>query len=102
MGMEKNQDSRLIMGQYRLGRLLGCGTFAKVYKAHKVATGEVMAVKVLDKDAMHRSGMAEKVKTEVDVMRRVRHPNVVYLHEVMATRFVMEYASGGELFARLS
>jgi 5'-AMP-activated protein kinase catalytic alpha subunit len=42
------------------------------------------------------------VKTEVDVMRRVRHPNVVYLHEVMATRFVMEYASGGELFARLS
>jgi len=104
--MEKNQDSQLIMGRYRLGRLLGCGTFAKVYKAHKVATGEAVAVKVLDKDAVHRSGMAEKVKTEVDVMRRVRHPNVVRLHEVMATRsriyFVMEYASGGELFARLS
>ncbi|XP_066309698.1 CBL-interacting protein kinase 30-like [Miscanthus floridulus] len=106
MAMEKNQDSRLIMGRYRLGRLLGCGTFAKVYKAHKVATGEVVAVKVMDKDAVHRSGMAEKVKTEVDVMRRVRHPNVVRLHEVMATRsriyFVMEYASGGDLFARLS
>uniref|UniRef100_A0ACD5W0F6 Uncharacterized protein n=1 Tax=Avena sativa TaxID=4498 RepID=A0ACD5W0F6_AVESA len=48
----------------------------------------------------------EQVKREVDVMRRVRHPNVVRLHEVMATRsriyFVMEYASGGELFARLA
>ncbi|AQL00326.1 Putative CBL-interacting protein kinase family protein [Zea mays] len=106
MAMKKNQDSQLVMGRYRLGQLLGSGNFAKVYKAHKVATGEAVAVKVLDKDAVHRSGMAEKVKTEVDVMRRVRHPNVVRLHEMMATRskiyFVMEYASGGELFARLA
>ncbi|RLN21763.1 hypothetical protein C2845_PM07G23670 [Panicum miliaceum] len=39
-------------------------------------------------------------------MRRVHHPNVVRLHEVMATRsriyFVMEYAAGGELFDRLA
>ncbi|CAO2182836.1 unnamed protein product [Urochloa humidicola] len=100
------QDSPLIMGRYRLGRLLGRGNFAKVYKAHKVATGEAVAIKVFNKDAVRRSGMSEKVKTEVDVMRRVRHPNVVRLHEVMATRsriyFVMEYAAGGELFARLA
>ncbi|KAJ1285489.1 hypothetical protein BS78_03G282900 [Paspalum vaginatum] len=106
MAMEKIQDSQLIMGRYRLGRLLGCGNFAKVYKAHNVGTGEVVAIKVLNKDAVRRSGMAEKVKTEVDVMRCVHHPNVVRLHEVMATRsriyFVMEYASGGELFTRLA
>ncbi|CAO2171526.1 unnamed protein product [Urochloa humidicola] len=101
-----NQDPQLIMGRYRLGRLLGRGNFAKVYKAHKVSTGEVVAIKVFNKDAVRRSGMSEKVKTEVDVMRRVHHPNVVRLHEVMATRsriyFVMEYAAGGELFARLA
>ncbi|KAK8453695.1 hypothetical protein SEVIR_5G329100v4 [Setaria viridis] len=106
MAMEKNQDTQLIMGRYRLGRLLGRGNFAKVYKAHKVATGEVVAIKVFNKDAVRQSGMSEKVKTEVDVMRRVHHPNVVRLHEVMATRsriyFVMEYAAGGELLARLA
>jgi len=106
MAMEKNQDTQLIMGRYRLGRLLGCGNFAKVYKAHNVATGEAVAIKVFNKDAVRQSGMAGKVKTEVDVMRRVHHPNVVRLHEVMATRsriyFVMEYAAGGELFARLA
>ncbi|KAF8766269.1 hypothetical protein HU200_007783 [Digitaria exilis] len=94
------------MGRYRLGRLLGRGNFAKVHKAHKVSTGEVVAIKVFDKDAVRRSGMADKLKTEVDVMRRVHHPNVIRLHEVMATRsrvyFVMEYAAGGELFARLA
>jgi len=106
MAMEKNQDSNVIMGRYRLGRLLGRGSFAKVYKAHNISTGEVVAIKVFDKEAVRRSGTVEQVKREVDVMRRLRHPNVVRLHEVMATRssifFLMEYASGGELFARLA
>ncbi|VAH64121.1 unnamed protein product [Triticum turgidum subsp. durum] len=106
MAMEKNQDSKVIMGRYKLGRLLGRGTFAKVYKAHNISTGEVVAIKVFDKQAVRRSGTVDQVRREVDVMRRVHHPNVVRLHEVMATRsriyFVMEYASGGELFARLA
>ncbi|KAL6845533.1 hypothetical protein ACP4OV_025028 [Aristida adscensionis] len=104
--MEKNRDSQVIMGRYRLGRLLGRGNFAKVYKARKVDSGEAMAIKVFDKDAVRRSGTVAQVKREVDVMRRVHHPHVVRLHEVMATRsriyFAMEYASGGELFARLA
>ncbi|XP_048568150.1 CBL-interacting protein kinase 30-like isoform X1 [Triticum urartu] len=106
MAMEKNQDSKVIMGRYKLGRLLGRGTFAKVYKAHNISTGEVVAIKVFDKEAVRRSGTVDQVRREVDVMRRLHHPNVVRLHEVMATRsriyFVMEYASGGELFARLA
>uniref|UniRef100_J3L499 non-specific serine/threonine protein kinase n=1 Tax=Oryza brachyantha TaxID=4533 RepID=J3L499_ORYBR len=80
-----NQDSQVIMGRYRLGPLLGRGTFAKVFKAHKVHTGEAVAIKVFDKEAVQRSGTGE---------------------QVMATRsriyFAMEYASGGELFTRLS
>jgi 5'-AMP-activated protein kinase catalytic alpha subunit len=104
--MEKNKDPQVIMGRYRLGRLLGRGSFAKVYKAHNVSTGEAVAIKVFDKEGVRRSGTMEQVKREVDVMRRIRHPNVVRLHEVMATRsriyFVMEYASGGELFAHLA
>jgi 5'-AMP-activated protein kinase catalytic alpha subunit len=104
--MEKNQDSQVIMGRYRLGSLLGRGSFAKVYKARNISTGEAVAIKVFDKETVRRSGTMEQVKREVEVMRRVRHPNVVRLHEVMATRskiyFVMEYASGGELLARLA
>ncbi|VAH64122.1 unnamed protein product [Triticum turgidum subsp. durum] len=94
MAMEKNQDSKVIMGRYKLGRLLGRGTFAKVYKAHNISTGEVVAIKVFDKQAVRRSGTVDQVRREVDVMRRVHHPNVVRLHEVMATRsriyFVMD------------
>nr|KYP72975.1 CBL-interacting serine/threonine-protein kinase 11 [Cajanus cajan] len=39
-------------------------------------------------------------------MSRLRHPNIVKLHEVLATKtkiyFVLEFAKGGELFARIA
>ena len=44
------------------------------------------------------------IKREIAVLRWVRHPHIVQLYEVMATKlriyFVMEYVRGGELFAR--
>ncbi|CAN4118267.1 unnamed protein product [Withania somnifera] len=39
-------------------------------------------------------------------MRRLRHPHIVRLHEVLATKtkiyYVMEFAKGGELFAKVN
>ncbi|KAK4388959.1 CBL-interacting serine/threonine-protein kinase [Sesamum angolense] len=49
--------------------------------------------------------MMEQILREISVMRLVRHPNIVELKEVMATKskifFVMEYVRGGELFAKV-
>jgi serine/threonine protein kinase len=96
----------LLMGKYELGRILGHGTFAKVYHARHVETGESVAIKVLDKEKAVRSGLVSHIKREIAVLRRVRHPNIVHLFEVMATKtkiyFVMELVCGGELFSRVS
>ncbi|KAF2306528.1 hypothetical protein GH714_019104 [Hevea brasiliensis] len=50
--------------------------------------------------------MMEQIKREISVMRLVRHPNIVELYEVMATKtkiyFVMEYIKGGELFNKVA
>ncbi|WOL08635.1 hypothetical protein Cni_G17388 [Canna indica] len=93
-------------GRYELGRVLGHGTFSKVYLARDLRSGENVAMKVVAKDKVLRAGMAEQVKREIAVMRLVRHPNIVELHEVMATRsrifFAMEFVRGGELFARIA
>ncbi|KAK3161998.1 hypothetical protein QOZ80_1BG0084020 [Eleusine coracana subsp. coracana] len=105
---KKDKDAHQVImgGRYRLGRLLGRGNFAKVYKAHRTSTGEAVAIKVFDKEAARRSGTAGLVTREAGAMRRARHPHVVRLHEVMATRsrvyFAMEYAGGGELLERLA
>uniref|UniRef100_A0A0C9RSV7 non-specific serine/threonine protein kinase n=1 Tax=Wollemia nobilis TaxID=56998 RepID=A0A0C9RSV7_9CONI len=96
----------VLMGRYELGRLLGQGTFAKVYQAKNVKTGQSVAIKAMDKEKILKVGMMEQIKREISVMKLVRHPNVVQLYEVMASKtkiyFAMEYVKGGELFQKVA
>ncbi|KAK3218970.1 hypothetical protein Dsin_012940 [Dipteronia sinensis] len=92
--------------KYETGRLLGQGTFAKVYYARSVRTNQSVAIKVIDKEKVMRVGLIDQIKREISVMKIVRHPNVLQLYEVMATKskiyFIMEYAKGGELFNKVA
>lgn len=94
------------MERYELGRLLGQGTFAKVYFARSLRTGQGVAIKMIDKEKVLRVGLIDQIKREISVMRLVRHPYIVQLYEVMATKtkiyFVMECAKGGELFNKVA
>lgn len=96
----------IVMQRYEMGRLLGQGTFAKVYYARSLKTGQSVAIKMIDKDKVLRKGLMDQIKREISVMGIVRHPNIVYLYEVMASKskiyFVMEYAKGGELFDKVA
>lgn len=103
--MEK-RGSTMLLGKYELGRLLGQGTFAKVYHARNIKSGQSVAVKVIDKEKVMKVGLIDQIKREISVMRLVRHPNVVQLYEVMASKtkiyFAMEYVRGGELFNKVA
>ncbi|MFQ6652490.1 hypothetical protein Gotur_024327 [Gossypium turneri] len=95
-----------LFGKYEIGKLLGCGAFAKVYHARNVRTGQSVAIKAVSKQKVVKGGFMEQVKREIAIMRRLRHPNIVKLIEVLATKakvyFVMEFAKGGELFTRIA
>ncbi|KAG6589780.1 CBL-interacting serine/threonine-protein kinase 6, partial [Cucurbita argyrosperma subsp. argyrosperma] len=105
---EKDRDghSGVLHGKYELGRLLGHGTFAKVYHARNLQTGTNMAMKVVGKEKVIKVGMMEQIKREISVMKMVKHPNIVELHEVMASKskiyFAMELVRGGELFSKIA
>ena len=92
--------------KYELGKLLGVGAFAKVYHARNVRTGQSVAIKAVSKAKVFRGGFTAQVKREISIMSRLRHPNIVKLIEVMATKtkiyFVMEFAKGGELFTKVA
>lgn len=93
-------------GKYELGRLLGHGTFAKVYHARNVQNGRSVAMKVVGKEKVIKVGMTDQIKREISVMKMVKNPNIVELHEVMASKtkiyFAMEFVKGGELFAKIA
>ncbi|CAH8345978.1 unnamed protein product [Eruca vesicaria subsp. sativa] len=103
---DRTSPQPLILGRYEMGKLLGHGTFAKVYLARNVKTGESVAIKVIDKEKILKGGLIAHIKREISILRRVRHPNIVQLFEVMATKakiyFVMEYVRGGELFNKVA
>ncbi|PON72700.1 Calcium/calmodulin-dependent/calcium-dependent protein kinase [Parasponia andersonii] len=89
--------SRTRVGRYELGRTLGEGNFAKVKFARNVETNDNVAIKILDK---------EKIKREISTMKLIRHPNVIRMYEVMASKtkiyIVMEFVTGGELFDKIA
>ena len=99
-------SSNVLLKRYELGRLLGQGTFAKVYYARSIGTNQSVAIKVIDKEKIMKVALFDQIKREISIMRLVRHPNIIHLYEVMATKtkiyFVVEYAKGGELFNKVS
>ncbi|GLU22843.1 hypothetical protein SLE2022_388880 [Rubroshorea leprosula] len=101
-----DKKKKILMNRYEMGRMLGQGTFAKVYFARNLENGQSFAIKIIDKEVVTRVGLIDQIKREISVMRLVKHPNVVGLHEVMASKtkicFVMEYVKGGELFNKIA
>ncbi|XP_074287041.1 CBL-interacting serine/threonine-protein kinase 25-like [Silene latifolia] len=98
-------EGKVLFGKYELGKLLGKGNFGKVYKSRHISTGETVAIKTISKDEVKKQGMSEQVKREISVMPLVKHPYIVDLKEVMATKttiyLVMEYVGGGDLYTKV-
>ncbi|KAK8709662.1 hypothetical protein V6N13_060675 [Hibiscus sabdariffa] len=103
----KTPTGGILLGKYQLGRLLGHGSFAKVHEATSIDDNDnVVAIKVIDKTKTVDAAMEPRIISEVSAMRRLQHhPNILKIHEVMATKtkiyLVMEFASGGELFTKV-
>ncbi|XP_019180833.1 PREDICTED: CBL-interacting serine/threonine-protein kinase 7-like [Ipomoea nil] len=104
-GREKGGGKTIILKKYELCRLLGRGSFAKVYHGRRLEDNADVAVKVIDKKATV-AAVEPYILREILAMRRLNHhPNIVKLHEVMATKtkiyLVMELAKGGDLLTKL-
>ena len=90
---------------------VGAGNFSRVMKARHRVTGEVFAMKMMDKAIVKRMGVRHKnihneILMEKNALLKLRgHPNVVTLFHTFsddkALYFLFEYLDGGELWSRL-
>ena len=73
--------------------------------AENETIGEPVAFKVLNKHKIRKLGMQEKVKREVKAMKKLQHPHIVCLYQVIDTQsdifLALELAAGGDLYDRI-
>ncbi|KAF2831934.1 kinase-like protein [Ophiobolus disseminans] len=84
------------VGNYTLGKLIGKGSFGKVYLAsHKLSNGSKVVLKSAKKDDAN-------LAREIHHHRQFIHPHIARLYEVIVTEklvwLVLEYCPGDELY----
>jgi len=89
---------------YTIHHELGRGTFSVVYQATHKPTGVQYALKFIDKKYVDKEDLV-LLSREIEIMKRVSHPNVLCLKEMFETpnqiSLVLELVSGGELFFKI-
>lgn len=104
-------SGRKMINRYEIISELGRGVHGKVKLARNLETGELVAIKIVQRYSKRRRlGKAnipeDKVKKEIAILKKVQHPNIVRLIEVIddpdisKVYIVLEYCEQRELVWR--
>ncbi|CDR44253.1 CYFA0S14e01332g1_1 [Cyberlindnera fabianii] len=104
-GKPRKGHKEVRFGSYILGSTLGEGEFGKVKLGWRKDGSQPsqVAIKFIRRESIPRGSDREsKVHREINALKRLSHPNIIKLEEVLQNDkyigIVLEYASGGELF----
>ena len=96
---------KINLDAFNIIKVIGKGSFGKVFLVRYKARGTLHAMKVLKKDHIIKKNQVEHTKTERSVLGYIRHPFIVGLTMAFQTAdklfFVLDYCAGGELFFHL-
>ena len=114
---------RALQGLYFLCEPIADGSFGRLYLAIHALTRQQVAIKIIDKKKLGVSvflflilllqNEVFRVRSEVEALKRLSHPNIYSLYQVIETdgtfylvlevlafsyNFLLQYVPGGELF----
>ena len=88
-------------GNWAVLYMIGHGTFARVYRSVHRKTGDIKAVKVLRQRYSSDLESREQFMREARMVMKLRHPNIVPIHEVEQDKariyMVMDFVEGQNL-----
>mmetsp|Transcript_6662 Transcript_6662/g.11212 ORF Transcript_6662/g.11212 Transcript_6662/m.11212 type:complete len:128 (+) Transcript_6662:214-597(+) len=86
-------------------KVIGRGSFGKVYLVQKKDSGHYFAMKTLKKEMILKHQQKVNTQAERLILEKLSHPFIVQLHFAFQTPqklyFVMDFLNGGELFYHL-
>lgn len=107
-GDEKNYtepEEKVGPDSFEMLTIIGQGSFGKVVQVRHKNTGDVYAMKILNKKNIYDRGEVEHTRTEKNILMRINHPFLMKLHYSFQAPdklyLVMDFINGGELFYHL-
>lgn len=93
------------LSDFDIGRPLGRGKFGHVYLAREKESHFIVALKILSKKQLVKSGVEHQLRREIEIQSHLRHPNILRMYgffwDLKKIYLILEYAPGGELYKDL-
>ncbi|KAH0785931.1 CBL-interacting protein kinase 24 [Histomonas meleagridis] len=96
------------VGGYEFLQTIGKGSSSKVKLAVEISTGKQYAIKTVsfNKEVLNNPYFQTQLQRELDILKNTFHPCLTCLHKIMHSQtklyLVLDYASRGSLYDRLS
>lgn len=93
--------TRWTLNDFEVGKPLGRGKFGKVYLARERRTKYIVALKVLSKSQLLKSGVEHQLRREIEIQAHLRHRHILrmygYFYDNKNIYLILEYSPGGEV-----
>lgn len=101
-----NTNKEVLLGRFRVQKVLGEGAFGKVYLAKDEQLNRLVAIKI-SKEIIHDKNILDSFLSEAQMLAKLDHPNIVPVHDVgnSATEgffIISKYLDGGTLSKALT
>jgi len=97
----KKNKTKVNIEDFSFIRLIGIGSYGKVYVARKITNNKLYAIKILNKKWINTKNQRNNVKTERTVLAKLDHPFIMKLNYAFQTKkslyFITQFMHGGEL-----
>lgn len=106
-GGNNNSEKKIYLrkNDFEILKLLGEGSFGKVFLVRKKDTGKVYAMKILQKNLVRIKNQENHTKTERLLLEIIKHPFIINLEYAFQTidnlYLITEFMQGGDLFYHL-
>ncbi|TDC09900.1 serine/threonine-protein kinase [Actinomadura bangladeshensis] len=103
LGMPANpptERSQIVIGRYRLQRVIGAGGMSRVWLGHDEVLGRPVAVKMLQA-LIGDESLSARFRREIKILAALDHPNIVRYFDAIERRdqmaIIMEFVNGPTL-----
>ncbi|EDR27381.1 hypothetical protein, conserved [Entamoeba dispar SAW760] len=102
---QSGEPHKVGVDDFEMLSLIGKGSFGKVMQVKEKSTGQIYAMKILNKTHIIDNNEIEHTMAEKNVLSKSKNPFLMQMHYSFQTPdklyFILDYVNGGELFAHL-